>query len=50
MITAKGFGESRPVSSNDTPSGRQLNRRVEMVVSGDVIGNPLGATSSLPSH
>lgn len=37
-ITASGFGKTRPVASNDTPSGRQLNRRVELVVSGDVIG------------
>jgi outer membrane protein OmpA-like peptidoglycan-associated protein len=38
-ITAKGFGEDHPVASNDTPEGRQQNRRVELVVSGDVIGN-----------
>jgi len=37
-ITASGFGKTRPVASNDNPSGRQLNRRVELVVSGDVIG------------
>jgi len=47
-ITAKGMGESYPVASNDTASGRQQNRRVEMIVSGDVIGVPLGPTSSLP--
>ena len=37
-ITARGFGKTRPVATNDTASGRQLNRRVELVVSGDVIG------------
>jgi outer membrane protein OmpA-like peptidoglycan-associated protein len=37
-ITAKGLGKSTPVASNDTPSGRQKNRRVELVVSGEVIG------------
>jgi outer membrane protein OmpA-like peptidoglycan-associated protein len=37
-ITASGFGKTRPVASNDSTSGRQLNRRVELVVSGDVIG------------
>jgi outer membrane protein OmpA-like peptidoglycan-associated protein len=38
-ITAKGFGETQPVASNDTAAGRQQNRRVEMIVSGDIIGS-----------
>jgi outer membrane protein OmpA-like peptidoglycan-associated protein len=46
-ITAIGFGKSQPVASNDTAVGRQLNRRVEMVVSGDIIGNPIGPTTRL---
>lgn len=52
-ITASGFGKSEPVASNDTPEGRQQNRRVELVVSGNAIGtvaeaNPAtGATSQL---
>jgi len=41
-ISATGLGKSNPVADNATPHGRQLNRRVEMVVSGDVIGNQLG--------
>ena len=44
-ITARGFGKTQPVASNDTPAGRQSNRRVEMIVSGDVIGTPINATS-----
>src|SRR5712671_1194991 len=37
-ITASGFGKREPVASNDTPEGRQQNRRVELVVSGNAIG------------
>src|SRR4051794_7107879 len=44
-ISATGLGKSNPVADNSTPHGRQLNRRVEMVVSGDVIGTQLGTPS-----
>jgi outer membrane protein OmpA-like peptidoglycan-associated protein len=37
-LTAAGLGKASPVASNDTAAGRQQNRRVEMVVSGDPIG------------
>ena len=37
-VSAHGFGKAQPVASNDTPEGRQKNRRVELVVSGDAIG------------
>jgi outer membrane protein OmpA-like peptidoglycan-associated protein len=40
-VDAEGFGESRPVATNDTPAGRQQNRRVELVVSGESIGGPV---------
>jgi outer membrane protein OmpA-like peptidoglycan-associated protein len=36
--TATGFGKTRPIASNDTADGRQQNRRVELIVSGEVIG------------
>jgi outer membrane protein OmpA-like peptidoglycan-associated protein len=45
-VQAVGLGKDGPVASNDTATGRQQNRRVEMVVSGDVIGQPLEGTSS----
>lgn len=37
-IVSRGFGERSPVESNDTARGRQSNRRVEIVVTGDSIG------------
>jgi outer membrane protein OmpA-like peptidoglycan-associated protein len=45
-ITAQGFGKADPVAANDTNAGRALNRRVELVVSGEVIGQQLGQPSS----
>jgi outer membrane protein OmpA-like peptidoglycan-associated protein len=45
-VTAKGFGNSDPVAENDDASGRQQNRRVELVVSGESIGDRV-TTSSL---
>ena len=37
-IAARGFGKTEPIASNDTPEGRQQNRRVELILSGDAIG------------
>jgi outer membrane protein OmpA-like peptidoglycan-associated protein len=45
-LGARGFGKTMPVGPNDSAAGRQLNRRVELIVAGDVIGIPL--TSSVP--
>jgi outer membrane protein OmpA-like peptidoglycan-associated protein len=44
-VSAQGFGNSLPVASNDNSAGRQENRRVELVVSGDAIGSPANATT-----
>jgi outer membrane protein OmpA-like peptidoglycan-associated protein len=44
-VSAQGFGKADPVADNSTASGRKLNRRVDMVVSGDVIGTELSTPS-----
>jgi outer membrane protein OmpA-like peptidoglycan-associated protein len=43
-IEARGFGKTQPIASNDMPEGRQQNRRVELVLSGDAIGSAAQAT------
>jgi outer membrane protein OmpA-like peptidoglycan-associated protein len=45
-VSAKGFGKTMPVATNDTPEGRQQNRRVELVVSGDPISTQLMSGTS----
>jgi outer membrane protein OmpA-like peptidoglycan-associated protein len=44
-VSAQGYGNSLPVASNNNSAGRQQNRRVELLVSGEAIGHPLNATT-----
>lgn len=48
-MSARGFGKTHPVASNETPDGRQRNRRVELVVNGDAIGKSATAADAAPS-
>jgi outer membrane protein OmpA-like peptidoglycan-associated protein len=48
-IGARGFGKSAPIAPNDTPEGRQQNRRVELVLSGEVIGSVDNASAGQPT-
>jgi outer membrane protein OmpA-like peptidoglycan-associated protein len=44
-VSARGFGNSLPVATNENSAGRQQNRRVELLVSGEAIGSPINATT-----
>lgn len=44
-IASRGFGKTTPVATNDTPEGRQANRRVELVLSGEAIGTKATAAN-----
>ena len=40
-VAARGMGKADPIGDNSTAAGRKLNRRVELIVSGDVIGSQI---------
>src|SRR5512133_1486148 len=44
-VSAKGFGNTLPVATNANSTGRQQNRRVELLVAGEAIGNPVNVTT-----
>jgi outer membrane protein OmpA-like peptidoglycan-associated protein len=44
-VPSKGFGKSHPVATNGTAAGRQLNRRVELIVSGELIGTQIALSN-----
>jgi len=48
-VVARGLGKTRPIADNSSSEGRKLNRRVEMIVSGDVIGNVMGTRPAYES-
>jgi outer membrane protein OmpA-like peptidoglycan-associated protein len=45
-LSAAGFGDTRPIAANNTSAGRQQNRRVELILSGEAIGTKIGASAN----
>jgi outer membrane protein OmpA-like peptidoglycan-associated protein len=48
-VSAVGLGKADPVGDNSTAAGRKLNRRVDMIVSGDVIGTQQTPGAAAPA-
>jgi flagellar motor protein MotB len=49
-ISARGYGETRPLATNGTAAGRLANRRVEILISGDSLGAPDYTRATLSSR
>ena len=49
-VTALGYGKSNPAASNDNAAGRQQNRRVEIIISGEIIGTHIGHANPTPQQ
>ncbi|MBZ5602365.1 MAG: OmpA family protein [Acidobacteriia bacterium] len=47
-VTAQGFGKADPVAVNTTAAGRQMNRRVQLVVSGEILGTKVSSLKTGP--
>jgi outer membrane protein OmpA-like peptidoglycan-associated protein len=47
-VSSQGFGKEDPVADNHTAAGRQMNRRVELVVSGEILGTKLSTARTGP--
>lgn len=47
-IASRGLGKTQPVATNDTAEGRQQNRRVELVLTGEAIGNSTADAGGAP--
>ena len=45
-VTSVGYGKANPVASNDTVAGRRQNRRVEIIISGEIIGTQIGGAAA----